>query len=266
MIMYIETKEKTIIKKITWKDNLFQGRYTIDPYRNCEFRCTYCDSASDIIYVKTNIYESLEEELKDIEIGRIIIGSVYDPYQPAEKTYQLTRELLYILRDRGYPVHILTKSPLVLRDLDILSDMNSIVTFTIISLKPDVVEYFEKFVPSVTERLEAMYKLSKKGITTGVALIPILPYIIEDELEDIIKKVKEYKGGYLLHKYLELKGDQRNIFLSTLKEIYPSLSEKYYKLYKESYLPSNEYQLKINKIIKSLCKEYKLRGDILLPA
>ena len=256
--MYIETKEKTIIKKITWNDNLFLGRYTIDPYRNCEFRCIYCDSASDIVYVKTNIYELLEEELENIKRDRIIIGSVYDPYQPAEETYELTREILYILRDRGYPVHILTKSPLILRDLEILSDMNSIVTFTIISLKPGIVEYFERIAPSVTERLEAIQELSENGIITGVALIPIIPYIVEDEIEDIIKKVKEYKGKYLLHRYLELKGDQRNIFLSNLKELYPHLLGKYDILYRESYLPSDEYQSKIDKIIKLLCDNYKI--------
>ena len=126
----------SVIKKITKKDSLFHGNYCVDPYQNCEFGCHYCDSSFEkTIYVKTNIIEILEKELETIKNGRIIIGSVNDPYQIIEKKYQLTNTILETLKEYNFPCHILTKSPLILRDLDLLSQLESMITISMIVSK-----------------------------------------------------------------------------------------------------------------------------------
>ena len=123
-----------IINKITKKDRLFQGDYIIDPYQNCEFGCKYCDSTFEkIIYIKNNFLNKVENEIKDLSKGMIIIGSVVDPYQNIEKNLKMTRNLLKIIKRHHFKAHILTKSTLILRDIDILSQIkNTIVTISII--------------------------------------------------------------------------------------------------------------------------------------
>ena len=135
-MQYKQIKVDSILNRITSKDNLFLGDYTIDPYQNCEFGCSYCDSSFDkTIYIKTNASEILNEELKNNKNGRIIVGSVHDPYQNIEKELKITRELLEIIKENGFSCHILTKSDLILRDLDIISNIKDcLVTISIISL------------------------------------------------------------------------------------------------------------------------------------
>ena len=186
----------SILNKITNEDRLFTGDYTLDPYQNCEFGCKYCDSANDeIIYVKANATQILKRELGQVGTRTIIVGSVHDPYQEVEKRLKLTRSLLDIIRRNNTSCHILTKSDLILRDLDILSEMKDcIVTISTIALDKSISDIFEKRVPTPMERLSVIEKLSDSGIKTGLAIIPILPYIVEDDLENIIRAAYMYKA------------------------------------------------------------------------
>jgi len=253
----------TFLNKITKKDNLFKGNYTLDPYQNCEFGCAYCDSTYDkTIYIKTNAIQQLEKEIKTIQKGTIIMGSVSDAYQKIEEKYKITRNLLEIIKQKKYPCHILTKSNLVLRDLDILSKMECTVTITIITLDKTISQIFEEEAPSPNERLKTIRQLSKAGIKTGIAMIPILPYIVENELEEIIKSASKYKAEYVLHKHLELKGDQKDIFMEIIKNFYPNLFEEYEKLYSNNYKPNNIYISKIKGSIDELCLRYNLKNKI----
>ena len=109
------------LKKITKKDILFNGDYTIDPYQNCEFGCMYCDSSIEKkVMIKNNVIEILNKELKEIKKANIIIGSVHDPYQKKKKKQEKTRNILKLIKKHNLCCHILTKSDLVLRDIDIL--------------------------------------------------------------------------------------------------------------------------------------------------
>ena len=193
---YKEVQCSFLLNRITTKDRLFNGDYTLDPYQNCEFGCRYCDSTYDkTIYIKTNAAQLLKKELETTKKGTIVLGSVIDPYQRAEESYNITRNLLEIIEQYDFPCHILTKSNLVLRDLDLLSKMsNCMATISITTLDQTVSDIFEKDVPSPMERLETIKKLSERGIKTGLAVIPILPFIVEDELEDIVKSAKKYKA------------------------------------------------------------------------
>lgn len=261
---YKKIKIDFLLNKITTKDKLFRGNYTIDPYQNCEFGCLYCDSSFDkTIYVKMNSTEILKDELENTKKGTIIVGSVHDPYQKVEEDYRITRNLLKIIAQKGFSCHILTKSNLVLRDIDILSEIKkNIVTISIISLKNSVSKLFEKNVISTELRLQTIKKLNNEGIKVGLALIPILPYIVEEELEDIVKSVKNHNAEYLLHKHLELKGDQKAFFIKLLKKSYKDLVERYEKLYEGSFMPNNRYIFRIKNKINKLCKKYELNNRI----
>ena len=164
-MLYKQIHVNTILNKITKKDNLFLGNYTVDPYQNCEFACTYCYSSYDsTIYVKTNIFEILNKELKKLPHGRIIIGSVHDPYQKTEEKYKLTRDILKTIKKHKFSCHILTKSELVLRDIDILKSTESIVTISIISLNNSITKIFEKNIQNTIKRLEIIKELNENKI------------------------------------------------------------------------------------------------------
>ena len=261
---YKPIKVDFLINKITTKDKLFGGDYTIDPYQNCEFGCVYCDSSVEkTIYIKKNAPEIFKKELNNIKKGTIIVGSVHDPYQRIEKKELITRKILYIIKKYNFSCHILTKSDLVLRDADIISKIDkSRVTISISSLKKSYSNFFEKNVPSPNTRLETIFKLKKFGINSGIAIIPIFPYITEDELENIIKNAKKHNANYLLYKYLELKGDQKNYFFKKIEKFKPNLIKKYKNLYKNNYSPDKNYQKEFKINIEKLCKKYKIKNKI----
>jgi DNA repair photolyase len=253
----------SIVKKITKKDSLFHGNYCVDPYQNCEFGCHYCDSSFEkTIYVKANVVDILKKELEQIKNGRIIIGSVHDPYQNTEKKFKLTRTILETLKEFNFPCHILTKSPLILRDVDLLSQLECMITISVSSLDDQVVRIFEPDVPSPYDRLRTLQNLRSQGITTGLALIPMLPYIVESELETIVKAACNVDALYLLHKHLELKGDQDRIFRNLIEAHYPQLMAKYDTLYDNNFYPRKEYLHELNSTLSDYCKKYKISDKI----
>ena len=253
----------SVVKKITKKDSLFHGNYCVDPYQNCEFGCHYCDSSFEkTIYVKANVVDILKKELEHNKNGRIIIGSVHDPYQKTEKKYKLTRTILETLRQFNFPCHILTKSPLVLRDIDLLSQLECMITVSISSLDDKVVRIFEPEVPSPNDRLQTVQTLRTQGIAAGVALIPMLPYIVESEVESIVKAARSIDAQYLLHKHLELKGDQERLFRNLIKAHYPHLLSKYDALYDNDFNPRKEYIQELNNTLSGYCKKFKISNKI----
>jgi len=254
----------SLINTITKKDTLFAGNYTVDPYQQCEFGCRYCDSSTDeTIYIKSNAVHVFEKEIEKLPHGVIIVGSVHDPYQKAERSYQITRNLLRIIQKHKFPCHILTKSDLVLRDLDILSKMDRcLVTLSITTLDNAVSNIFEKNVPSPEKRLRTMKSISEKGIKAGIAITPVLPYFVETELEEIVNSASLHKAWYIVHKHLELKGDQKRAFLKIIEEHYPHLLSKYKALYGDGYTPNKHYSAELNSKINDYCTKYGLKSKI----
>jgi len=250
----------SLVKKITKVDTLFKGNYTIDPYQNCSFGCIYCDSTlDDTIYIKHNAIDLLKKELASLPKGRIIIGSVHDPYQPVEQKYQLTHNILKLLSNTDHTVHILTKSTKILNDVALLKKLNDpIVTFTILSLNKKMYTAIEASAPTPEERLQTMKLLSTHHITTGIAIIPTFPSLTEKDVKNLIKSAKNHQAHYILHKSLFLQGEQKRSFLKKFQKTYPKLSEKYKLIYQEQQNPPEKLTETIDTLIADLCSKYEL--------
>ena len=250
----------SILNIITRKDGLFDGSYTVDPYQYCAFNCSYCDSGqTPTILIKSNAEALLRQKIKEIPKKRIIIGSVHDPYQPIEQKTRLTRDILLVLKETDHPIHIITKSDLILRDMDILQTMSDVyVSFSIISLDHMIHQIFEQDAPSPLKRLQTMDQLALKQIKTGVAMIPIFPFITDEMIEPLIIQAVKRHGRYFLHGFLELKGDQRQTVMEIIHVRFPALVNHYEELYDHSMTPNKNYKEKINKKIEILCKDYHI--------
>jgi len=178
MTKFIEIEAKSILQKYKFRDDWFWNRYGANPYRGCQFACNYCDAITEkylvhesykdfsrIIYVKKNAPKILGKEVKKLKPDVVAMSGVTDPYQPAEKKYELTRKMLEILAEHRFPVHIITKSDLVLRDADLLREIAKqtwcTVSLTIITFNKELLPYLEPFAPSPERRLDAVDKLIK---------------------------------------------------------------------------------------------------------
>ena len=182
-------------------------RYCINPYVGCVHECKYCYATfmkrftghiepwGSFVDVKINAPEVLRKQLKRAERGGIIMSSVTDPYQPIEAKYRITRKCLEVLALFKFPVNILTKSPLVLRDIDIISKLkDSEVGLTITTDNDKVRKIFEPRAPAIAARIEALKKLHKAGINTYVFIGPLLPL----DPESLAKQIRPYISGILI--------------------------------------------------------------------
>ncbi len=175
--------------------------YALNPYTGCSHACVYCYARfmarytkhqmawGKFVDAKVNGPEVLEKQSSRLSRGLVSLSTVTDPYQPLEKKYRLTRRSLEILRDRGYPVSILTKSDLVLRDLDILKNFPSDaleVGFSIALLDEPVRRVFEPGAPDVSRRLAALRALHGAGVRTWVFIAPVLPLLTRESLESLL--------------------------------------------------------------------------------
>ncbi len=177
-----EIKAKSILSKSKISD------YTINAYVGCEYGCTYCyarfmkrftghrEKWGEFVDVKINAVRLLQREINKKRAGRVWISGVCDPYQSLEKKYKLTRGCLEILVRYGFPVRIQTKSPLVLRDMDLIEKFEEIeVGFTITTADENIRKIFEPNAPPIEERIEALEKLHSSGIKTFAMIAPLLP-------------------------------------------------------------------------------------------
>jgi len=180
-----------IIKEVYAKTILSKSKvldYTVNPYIGCEHGCTYCyarfmkrftghkEEWGRFVDVKVNAPSLLQREIKKKRAGRVWISGICDPYQPLERKYELTKRCLEILSRHGWPVTIQTKSPLVMRDMELLRKIGNIeVGLTITTADENVRKIFEPNSPSIKERIETLEKLRSVGIKTFAMIAPLLP-------------------------------------------------------------------------------------------
>jgi DNA repair photolyase len=266
--MTTEIFAKTLLSSAKQPDQWFGIKYTMNLYRGCQHQCIYCDSRSECyqiadfaeIQVKVNALERLSDEIRRKRVkGTIGTGSMNDPYMPIEEERRLTRGALRIISAAKFPVHIITKSDLVLRDLDILQEIQRVyaaVSFTITSADDTLSKKVEPGAPVSSRRFAALKSLSANSITAGVTMMPILPFI-EDSDENIralVQMAAETGAKYIIPSFgLTLRDRQREYFYAKLDRLFPGLREQYQRRYGERYSAESPRAASLGKIFKEEC-------------
>jgi DNA repair photolyase len=282
---FVPYAPKTVLNKGKRADHWFWTRYSAYPYLGCQHGCEFCycreqkyspyDDPEDFAYlikVKQNAPELLRRALSRCRVDLVFTGD----YQPAERKFGISRRMLEVCRDLGFPVFVLERSPLVLRDLDLIQEINrkapSVVAFSLISA-PGSPAYtragqMERLAPPPEKRLEAMRAFADAGILTGICFMPILPGICDDEanLEAVIRSTAEHGGRFVLASSLTLSDQQKNYFFRVLQQHAPDLLETYHCHYPAgSYAPQSYDWRKVAMRIRQLCEKYGIRDRLPRP-
>jgi len=279
-----EVEAKSILRKHKKIDSWFISCYGMNLYRGCTHNCIYCDGRSEGYYVegefgrdvtvKMNAPDLLRHELdpkrKRTPFKRSFImvgGGVSDSYQPLEKKYDLTRRALEVVYEYNFPVHMLTKSTLIERDIDILKKINersrAIVSFSFSSVDDGISAVFEPGVPPPSRRLETIKRFKEAGIACGMFLLPVIPFVTDapELIEAAVRKASEVGIDFIIFGGMTLKeGRQKDYFIDATKERYPGLAAKYKDIYSYSKWgePAKEYADAINLAFNAIVRKYKM--------
>ena len=279
-----EIEAKSILRKHKKIDSWFLSRYGMNLYRGCTHNCVYCDGRTEGYYVegefgndvtvKVNALEVLRRELDPkrkrtpMKPGYIMVGGgVGDSYQPVEEKYELTRKTLELLSETKFPVHVLTKSTLVKRDVDILKKINeknnAIVSFSFSSTDEKISRKFEPGVPSPQKRLETISFLKDQGISCGMFLLPVIPFITDTKevMEKTLQDAKDIGVDFIIFGGMTLKeGRQKEYFFDILQRYYPKYKVEYQMIYKDSKWGEaiHEYYDQLHLAFNTLMKQYKI--------
>jgi len=257
--------------------------WTINPYRGCEFACKYCYARythefmemrdgvdfEQKIFVKQHAADLLRQELRHVKPGEeIALGTATDPYQPAERRFEVTRAILEeFARHRGLELGIVTKSNLVLRDIDVLQEVAKnnrlFVNITITTLNANLARILEPRAPRPDLRLEAMQKLNEAGVAAGVICAPVLPGITDSprDLEALVRATAAAGGKHIFANPLFLKPCSAAVFLPFLEKEFPELLEAYRQRYKDSAFLSASYRKPLSQLMARLRQKYGMRTD-----
>ncbi|HEY8643425.1 MAG TPA: radical SAM protein [Candidatus Dormibacteraeota bacterium] len=250
--------------------------WSLNPYMGCEHRCTFCyvrafekraDRPSDDRYgrtirVKTNVAQVLRQELGRRSWKRegVAIGAATDPYQPAEGTYRLTRACLQVFADFANPAGLITRGPMIVRDIDVLTTLSRrasfSVNFSIPTLDEEVWRRTEPGTAHPRQRLRAIEKLVLAGIRTGVGMAPILPGLSDrpEQLEEVVRAARAAGAAHIWANVLYLRPGTREHFLESLGKHWPELLPHYLDLYAgRAYLPDSR--------VRPVQKEVRRLGD-----
>ncbi|MGI9102811.1 MAG: SPL family radical SAM protein [Terriglobales bacterium] len=252
--------------------------WTINPYRGCEFACKYCyarythefmelrdpQEFEHKIYVKQHAAELLRRDLRKVKRGEeIAIGTATDPYQPAERRFGVTRTILEVFaKQSGLDIGIVTKSDLVLRDVELLREIGRhnelFVNLTITTLNADLARILEPRAPRPELRLQAVQKLNQQGVPAGVICAPVVPGITDAarDLDGLVKATKEAGGKYIFANPLFLKPCSAAIFLPWLQKEFPQLVEGYRQRYENKAFLSTAYRKRISQLMARLRQKH----------
>jgi len=170
----------------------------------------------EFVEVKVDIPEVLARELRRASRGRVLVSSITDPYQPVERSYELTRRCLGLLASKGFEVTILTKSSLFKRDLDLMDEERFEVGVTVTTIKAH--RELEPFSDPPLRRLEALKEASEEGLSTFVFLGPLIPGVVDEELDEILELAYNAGASYVIVDKLNTKGDVVESIAKVLSE------------------------------------------------
>ena len=294
--MPIEIQSKSILNKTKRRDPWFLDDYTVNPYSGCSFNCLYCyirgskygEHMEKKLAVKTNAVELLDKALanraKKNQYGIIVLSSATDPYLQIEKETKLTRKLLEVILKHRFPVHIITKSDLVIRDFDLLKEIEKnailpedlegklskklLITFSFSTLDDGIGKIFEPGATPPAVRLETLKAALENNFLSGVSLMPLLPFISDTgkNLEYMFSTFSEIGAKYVFPATLTLfgedKADSKTLVLNAVKKHYPHLLSKYEKYFKNSSGMPGYYKNAFIKKMSELGRTYNLPDRI----
>ncbi len=285
MINKIYRDVKKVLRKNTLLvDTYFLQKYSFSPYMACQHGCKYCDGRAEKYYVegdfendiiiRKNLPAILRTELDSCrEPGTIFVGSgISDAYQPVEAEEGLMQSALEIINEKDFSVAIMTKSPLIKRDLNLLKNINEksgvIVMVSLTTLSEEIRKIFEPGAGTIQERLEVLKLFKENGIPVGVSAMPFLPYVTdsENDIEKLFLKLKEIPVDFIFYSCLTLRpGKQKNLFFQVIGERFPQLMEEYKVLYGEeraSGAPTFDYRKKLFLAIRKLLQKNEIPSQI----
>lgn len=254
-----------LCKSILSRSGIYGVNYSINPYIGCEHNCAYCYARGFVrkfitniewgeeVLVKVNAPQVLSKEIMRAEKGLVLLSSITDPYQPVEAEYKITRQILERLLSHQFPVSILTKSTLVKRDLDVISKFKEAeVGFTVITLNENFRKILEPRAPSIEERLETLRIFKERGIHTYLFVGPILPFVTEGDLEELVKEAKRVANEIIFDKF-NFKYDSLQNLKTILKEEDPILLKRLLDGFKDRNFPG-----KIKQRATELCSKFSV--------
>ena len=266
---------KTILQRNKSSD-WFGNDYTMNLYRGCCHGCIYCDSRSDVygienfgeVCAKENALEILRNELRRKgRSGVIGTGSMSDPYNPFEEKELLTRHALELISTYGFGVTVVTKSPLITRDIDIYKEISELspvlCKMTVTTADDELCRLIEPNVPVSSRRFEALAEMAENGLFTGITLMPVLPFIedSEDNIRSIVKTAYDCGVNCIYPAFgVTMRSGQREYFLSRLEALFPGsgLKERYIRSFGTSYGCTSPAAEKLWKVFTGECHKYKI--------
>ena len=275
---YQEVRCKSALNKVKGKAYM---QWSLNPYRGCTHGCHYCfarryhshleldagDQFASVIFVKINFVDVLRRELdrpswKKEAIG---FGTATDPYQPIEGTYKISRGVLMALRDAATPVGIVTKGPMVVRDIDVLKDLSKVASCRVHISVPTVDEdAWDKLEPGVAhplQRLKAVRQLVDAGIDCGVLMAPIVPGFSTQpaKIEATIKAIADSGATSIGAMVMHMDGGTKDHFMAILQREYPELVPMYESLYAARYV-KKDYEKRVQEVVSLMRQRYGV-GD-----
>lgn len=256
-------------------------RWSLNPYRGCTHGCHYCfarryhshlelgagEQFASVIFVKTNFVEVLRRELdKPSWVKESIgFGTATDPYQPIEGTYKISRGVIEALRDAATPVGIVTKGPMIVRDIDVLKDLSAVASCRVHMSVPTVDEdAWEKLEPGVAhpmQRLKAVRQLVDAGIDCGVLMAPIVPGFSTQpaKIERTIKAIADSGATSIGAMVMHMDGGTKDHFMAILQSQYPEMVHIYEELYASRYV-KKDYEKRVQEVVSLMRQRYGV-GD-----
>ena len=282
-VEYFTLPSKSLLNRCISKRQM-PFTWTINPYRGCEFGCRYCYARythefmemrdgmefEQKIYVKQHAADLLRHELRKVRPHEsIALGTATDPYQPAERRYEVTRAILEeFARHRGFELGIVTKSNLIVRDLALLQQVATTnrlsIHITITTLDVNLARILEPRAPRPDLRLDAVRTLAQSGLRVGMSCSPVVPGITDSpaDLETLIRAASESGADYVFANPLFLKPCSAAVFLPFLEQNFPHLAENYRQRYKDRAFLPPAYAKRLSELVRRLRQKYKLtRSD-----
>jgi DNA repair photolyase len=275
---YLEITCKSAVNRVQGMPYL---KWSLNPYGGCVHKCRFCfavqyrvvadqGTQQDFgtrLFIKTNIVDVLRRELRQprLQGEHITLGTATDPYQPVEGRYRLTQGALCLLRDQGNPISLLTKSPMIVRDVAVLADIardtSAQIFFSITTVDLDLWRTVEPGTANPFHRLRAMRTLRDAGVPAGVMMAPVLPGLTDSvaSIEAVAAAARDHGAAYFSATALRLAPHVKEFYLGFVGDEYPDLLPRYTRAYPGTYAPK-DYRDKLDERIQRIRQQYGFAG------